>query len=242
MHTEQLSYDLNGQTYIGYLAYDAATTEPRPGVLVVHEWWGATQFVRDRAEELARQGYVALAIDMYGDGKTTDQPDQAAELMNAVLADLDDLNARFAKSVEVIKALPQTDPEKIAAIGYCFGGATVINAARAGMELGLVASFHGSLGTERPAQSGVVKTPLWVFHGGDDPIVDSDQVTAFKAEMDAAGADYQFVNYPGVKHSFTNPGADALAENFGLPMGYDATATQDSWNQTLAALAGTFGG
>ena len=231
VHTEEVVYESQGQKLNGYLAYDPRIKEPRPGVLVVHEWWGHNDYARKRAEMLAEMGYVAFAVDMYGDGKTADHPSDAGKFAGQIAQNIAVGEARMSAALEVLKRQPQVDPERVAAIGYCFGGGMVLHAARIGMDLDGVVSFHGSLKPIKPAAQGAVKADVLVLNGAADPMVKPEDVTAFEQEMTAAGADFRVVNYPGVKHSFTNPAADAFAARFNLPLAYDAEADQDSWQQ-----------
>jgi len=227
-------YKANGLSMKGYVAYDDAIKGKRPGVLIVHEWWGLNDYARKRADMLAQEGYIALAVDMYGNGKTADHPKDAGAFATAVNKDPAAALARFKAAMTTLDHQPWTDSKNIAAIGYCFGGGQVLNMARAGLPLKGVASFHGSLGTDHPAKSGQIKAKIRVFTGAADPMAPSDVVTAFEKEMQDAQADYKLVSYPGAMHSFTNPGADKLGKQFDMPLKYDAAADHDSWTQTLA--------
>jgi dienelactone hydrolase len=229
--TKEVEYDGGGVKMKGYLAYDGAVEGKRPAMLVVHEWWGHNEYARKRADLLARLGYVALAVDMYGDGKTADHPQDAGKFSSAVMENLDAAQARFLAAVELVKAQEQTDPEKIGAIGYCFGGGVVLHMARMGVDLDGVASFHGSLGTKQPAEFGDVKAMVLVCHGAADQFISEDQVQAFKQEMNSADARMRFVSYPGALHGFTNPGADLMGEKFGIPIGYNKDADENSWEE-----------
>ncbi|MGR9072954.1 MAG: dienelactone hydrolase family protein, partial [Gammaproteobacteria bacterium] len=211
---EVIDYQIDGQPFQGYLSYDDAIEGRRPGVLVVHEWWGHNAYARKRAAMLAQLGYTAFALDMYGAGKLADHPDDAKAFMQATLADMNVAEARFKEAVRLLQQQPSVDPGKIAAIGYCFGGGIVLHMARSGTDLAAVASFHGSLGTETPAQSGKVKPEILVLNGADDTFVTAEQIAAFKQEMQDSGAKFEFVNYPGVRHSFTNPEADDFGKRF----------------------------
>jgi dienelactone hydrolase len=226
---EDVNYEAGGVSLKGFLAYDAGIEGRRPGVLVVHEWWGQNDYARSRARMLAEMGYSALAVDMYGDGKTADHPDDAAKFSSEVMANRESGEARFRAALELLKAQPQTDPERIAAIGYCFGGAVVLHMARIGEDLDGVASFHGNLSSMHTPEPGSVKAKILVCHGAADSFIPQAQIDAFKSEMDAAGADYTFVAYDGAKHSFTNKDADSFAERFGLDLAYDETADRESW-------------
>ncbi len=235
-----VTYSANGTTLKGYIAYDDAVKGKRPGVLVVHEWWGHNDYARKRAHMLAEHGYTALAVDMYGDGKQAHHPDDAGKFasevsQNAVLA-----RARFDAALELIKQEKSVDASNIAAIGYCFGGSVVLNMARAGAPLKAVASFHGGLGTQQPAERGKVKASMASFTGEDDPMIPAAQVAAFRQEMDKAGVNYKAVTYPGATHAFTNPAADEYGKKFKLPLAYNATADKASWEEGLAFLADAF--
>jgi dienelactone hydrolase len=215
----------------GYIAHDTRYKGKRPGVLVVHEWWGHNEYAEMRARMLAQEGYVALALDMYGDGKQADHPDDAGKFASEVRKNMPVAEARFKAALELLKKHPDVDPSKIAAIGYCFGGGVVLEMARRGVDLKGVASFHGSLGTANPAQKGKVKASVLVLNGADDPFTKPEQIKAFKKEMEDAGVDYKFINYPAAKHSFTNPAADTYGQRFNLPLEYNETADRESWKE-----------
>lgn len=237
---EEVAYEVEGVQLKGYLAYDASQQGPRPGVLVVHEWWGHNDYVRRRAKMLAELGYTALAVDMYGGGKLAEHPDDAKKFMMEVLSNIAVGEARFRAARALLSAHESTDPEKVAAIGYCFGGGVVLHMARTGADLDGVASFHGSLSTQSPAQPGAVKAHVFVAHGGADPFVPADQVEAFKKEMASAGVDLQFVAYEDAKHGFTVAEATEKGERMELPLAYDAAADADSWARLQAFLAEVF--
>ncbi len=231
LHAEEVDYTANGVVLKGYLAYDERVAGPRPGVLVVHEWWGHNEYTRKRARMLAEMGYTALAVDMYGDGKNTQHPADAGKFMNAVMQNMSAAEARFNAGLDLLKSHATTDPEKVAAIGYCFGGGVVLHMARIGTDLDGVVSFHGSLSSMKPAEPGMVKARILACHGAEDPFEPPEVVQKFKQEMDAAGADYRFVAYPGAVHSFTNPAADSIGKKFDLPLAYNAEADRHSWDE-----------
>ena len=231
IHSEVVMYLVDGQPFQGYLSYDDAITGKRPGVLVVHEWWGHNAYARKRADMLAKLGYTAFALDMYGTGKLAEHPDDAQKFMQATLADMKVAEARFNVAMQLLQYHPTVKPDKIAAIGYCFGGGTVLHMARKGSNLAGVVSFHGSLTTKTPAQSKQVKAKILVLNGADDPFVTAEQIAAFKQEMQSAEANMEFVNYPGVKHSFTNPDADDFGKRFDMPLEYNPQADKDSWQR-----------
>ena len=237
---EELEYTAGGTVMRGYLTYDNAVEGKRPGVLVVHEWWGHNDYARRRAEMLADLGYIALAVDMYGDGKQAAHPDEAGKFAGELKKNMPVAKARFLAAMELLQQHPKSDKQRIAAIGYCLGGGIVLEMARAGVELDGVVSFHGSLGTSQPIKPGVVKAKILVLNGADDPFVKPEQIASFKAEMNSADVDYEFVNYPGAKHSFTNPQADAFGKKFDMPLAYDKEADEKSWAKMQAFFKSAF--
>jgi dienelactone hydrolase len=231
--TKDIDYKQGDTTMKGMIAYDASIKGKRPGVLLVHEWWGHNEHVRNKAMMMAEAGYVAFAVDMYGDRKTADHPTDAGKFSKEVGGNMPLAKARFTAAMDTLKAQENVESDKIAAIGYCFGGGIVLNMARLGVDLKGVSSFHGSVATKSPAKKGDIKAAIMVFNGADDPLVTSEQIDAFKVEMKNAGADYEFINYPGATHGFTNPAADANGKKFNLPLAYDADADKDSWQRNL---------
>ncbi len=234
LQTKTVEYQVDGTSFTGYLAWDDEFTGKRPGVLVVHEWWGHNEFARNQAERLAGEGYTAFALDMYGSGTVADHPDDAQKFMQAASSDMDVVRARFMAAKTLLQQHETVDASKIAAQGYCFGGAVVLNMARLGVDLDGVVSFHGALGSPIKAEAGKVIPRVQVYTGGADKMVPSEQVAALAREMQDASVDLTLVSFPGVLHSFTNPGADKVAEEFGMPIGYDAAAAERSWNGTMA--------
>jgi dienelactone hydrolase len=237
---EPVIYNAGDITMQGYWAYDDGISEKRPGVLVVHEWWGHNEYSRERARMLAQLGYTALAVDMYGDGKQADHPDEAGKFAAAVKQNLPLAMQRFTAAMDILQKHPTVDSEHIAAIGYCFGGGLVLEMVRQGLDLVAVVSFHGSLATENPAAPGTVKARILVCDGADDKLVTPEQIQAFHLEMKAAGVDYKFISYPDAQHSFTNPGADIYAEKFNMPIGYNAKADKKSWQDMQDFLNESF--
>lgn len=228
---QEVQYYADGMAMQGYLAYDNGIEGKRPGILVVHEWWGHNTYARNRARMLAEIGYTALAVDMYGNGKTAAHPDEAGAFAGEVRKNLPLAQKRFIAALELLKQHPTVNAEHIAAIGYCFGGGIVLEMARAGLDLDGVVSFHGSLSTANPARPGVVKARVLVLNGADDKFTTEEQITHVKEEMKAAGVDYKFINYPGAQHSFTNPEADSFAKQFNMPIAYNAEADKQSWQE-----------
>jgi dienelactone hydrolase len=235
-----VEYSAQGVVMKGYLAYDENIKGKRPGVLVVHEWWGLNEYARKRARMLAEIGYTALAVDMYGSGKQATHPDDAGKFSSELMKNFEVTNARFMAAMDFLKQQASVDPTRIAAIGYCFGGGVVLNMARQGVDLKGVVSFHGSLAAVKPAQPGGIKAKILVLHGADDKFTTPDQIEKFKQEMKAADADFQFISYPGAMHSFTNPEADAYGKKFNLPLAYNAEADKKSWQEMKEFLESVF--
>ncbi len=237
---EPVDYKAGGVTMKGYLAYDENIKGKRPGVLVVHEWWGQNEYARKRARMLAELGYTALAVDMYGEGKQATHPDDAAKFSSETMKNFDTAKARFEAAMAFLKKQRTVDAERIAAVGYCFGGGVVLNMARQGEDLKAAASFHGSLAAVKRATAGKVKAKIRVYNGEDDKFTPQQAIDAFMQEMRDAKVDFQFINYPGAVHSFTNPDADELGKKFGLPMAYNAEADKRSWADMTNFFAEVF--
>ena len=225
--TELIQYKDHDAVLEGMIAYDDASTEKRPGVLVVHEWWGLNDHAKNSAKKLAEMGYVAFAADMYGKGVLTDDPAVAGELSGALKGDRPALRHRAQSALDALKGFKFTDPEKLGAIGYCFGGTTVLEIARSGAPVKGIVSFHGGLATPTPEDAKNVTCRVLACHGADDPFVTAKEVAAFKKEMDDAKVSYQFIAYPGAKHSFTNPDVDRHGMDGAK---YNAAAAEKSWN------------
>ena len=231
---EEVAYESGGVVMKGYLAYDDAIKSKRPGVLVVHDWWGHGEYVRGRARALAALGYTALAVDMYGSGKQVEHPDDAGKLSGTVRGNLPVMKARFNAARDVLGKHGTVDARRIAAIGYSFGGSTVLEMARQGVDIAGVVNFYGDLTTQHPAPKGGIKANILVLNAAADAMIPPEQVNKFKQEMAAVKADYKFINYPGTKHLFTRPDADALAKKYNLSLAYDAEADRKSWTEMQA--------
>jgi dienelactone hydrolase len=238
--TNRIEYPVGNSSHQGYLAYDDEIAATRPGIVIVHEWWGLNDYMVRRAHMLAELGYVALAIDMYGGGQIADNPDQAGALMNGVLGDMDTGTAALRAGYDLLLAQPGVDPQRTAAIGYCFGGAMVLHMARIGLPLSAVASFHGALGSFHTAEPGSIGAKMLVCHGAADSMVSMDELEGFKQEMDAARADYQVLLLEDAKHGFSNPQADINAEKYGIDLGYQQQADEQSWAAMQTLFAGVF--
>ncbi|MDT7042936.1 dienelactone hydrolase family protein [Candidatus Nitronereus thalassa] len=226
VQTQAISYQHGEVQLEGILAWDDSITGKRPGILVVHEWWGLNDYARDRARQLAQLGYVAFAADMYGKDKITVHPDQAGAWMKQVQANVSQWQARAIKGLAVLRSQEQVDPKNIAAIGYCFGGATVIQLAYSGEEIKGAVSFHGALPLPIGKQATKVKTKILIAHGNADPFQKEDHIRKFRNALDKANVDWQMVFYAGARHSFTDPGADARGMD---ALKYDQAADVRSW-------------
>lgn len=231
IQTETIEYDHDGETMEGYMAYPEDATDA-PAVLVIHEWWGVNDYVRGRAQQLAKLGYAAFAMDMYGKGIRTDDPDEAGELAEQYRGgdDRSLMRDRTRRALEVLRDHDAADPDQVAAIGYCFGGTGALELARDGADLAGFVSFHGNLGTPQPAGEGDINGPVLVLHGADDPLVPRDEVQAFREEMKEAGADWQFIEYSDAVHSFTNP---ASGDDPSTGLAYNETADRRSLQHML---------
>jgi dienelactone hydrolase len=236
--TQEVEYKQGSTVLQGFVAFDDAIKGKRPGVLIVHEWWGHNEHAREQARRIAKAGYVGFALDMFGKGKLATHPEDAKAFTAEATASPAIEKARFDAALAVLKKQPEVNPKQIAAIGYCFGGGVALDMARMGEPLAVVATFHGSLATKEPAKKGAVKPKLLILAGADDPMVNKEAVAKFKEEMTAAGAKYEVIEYPGAKHAFTNPEAG----KFGVPgLEYNAKADQESFAALIKLLTETFG-
>jgi len=227
---ENITYNGDSITMDGYVVYDENKEGARPAIIVVPEWWGLNDYPKMRARELAKLGYIAMAIDMYGNGAQADNPDSATKISAPFYTDPQMAKRRFDAALNKLKSLPQVDTSKLAAIGYCFGGAQVLTMAKLGDNLKGVVSFHGNLNVVH-ANKDLLKAAILVCHGGTDPFVPETEVIEFKKEMDSIGADYTFKVYEGATHAFTNPASTANGKKFNLPLAYNPAADTASWNE-----------
>ncbi|MBE9176978.1 dienelactone hydrolase family protein [Oculatella sp. LEGE 06141] len=207
IRTEVVEYRDGDVVLEGYLAYDDAIEGERPGVMVVHEWMGLDDYAKQRTEQLAELGYVAFAADIYGQGIRPSNREEAAAQAGMYRADRQLLRDRATAGLQVLQSHALSDDNQIAAIGYCFGGGTVLELARSGADIAGVVSFHGNLDTPDPGDAQNILGQVLVLHGAVDPLVPAEQVSAFQAEMTQAEVDWQLVSYGGAVHGFTNPGA-----------------------------------
>jgi len=219
-----------------FIAYDENKTGSRPIVLVIPEWWGVSDFVKTKARDLAQLGYFAVVVDMYGNGKTADNPDAATAAATPFYKNPQMATARIQAALTKAKSYNQADTSKTAAIGFCFGGTMVLNAAKLGLPLDGVVSFHGGLQGVAPKKN-TVKSKILVLNGEADPFVPRKDVDAFKKQLDAAGVPYTFKDYPNAVHAFTNPKANEYAAKFKMPVGYNEQAATQSWDEMKSFFA-----
>lgn len=223
--TYPVEYSQGGTKLIGYMAHDDAVSGKRPGVLVVHEWWGLNDHAKMRAEALAAMGYVAFAIDMYGEGLTTRDPKEASRL-SGHLRSTPLMRERALAGLEMLKRNDLVDRSRLAAIGFCFGGTTVLELAYTGADLKAVVTFHGGLTDPKPEDMGKVRAKILVLHGAEDPYVKPEAISSFQSTMAQAGVDWQMISYGGTVHSFTNPGAGTDPSK---GLAYNPVAAERSW-------------
>lgn len=236
---EPVTYTAGNTKLNGYFAYDTASTAKKPIVLVVHEWWGLTDYPRMRAQQLAQLGYLAMAVDMYGEGNIADNPQAAQQAATPFYQNPQLGQARLDAALAQAKMHPMADTSKTAAIGYCFGGTMVLNAAKLGSDFDGVVSFHGGLEGPAPVK-GQTKAQMLILHGEADNFVPQPQVDAFRKSLDSVGAAYTFKTYPNATHAFTNPDADNKAAKFNMPIKYNGAADTASWNDMKAFLQQVF--
>jgi len=226
VQSQKIPYSFGETSFEGYLVWDDSVKGKRPGVLVVHEWWGLNDYARSRAEQLAELGYVALAVDMYGKGKVTTHPEKASEWAKLTTGNLDEWRGRAETGLKLLQANPNVDPARLAAIGYCFGGATVMQLVYGGAPVKGVVSFHGSLPLPSQTQAISQSAKVLIAHGASDPFLTEDHVGKFKTALNQAEIDWQMIVYSGAQHSFTNPSADQYGLNGAT---YHKQADQRSW-------------
>lgn len=235
---DSVNFTVDGKNYVGFVVYDENIKEKRPGILVVPEWWGLNDYTKNRAKQLAELGYIAMAVDMYGDSKLANNPSEAQSLATPYYKHPTLTKAHIDAAIDKIKTFPQTDTSKIAAIGYCFGGFAVLNAAKLGADLKGVVTFHGGLSGVAPDKN-LLKAKILVCHGGADEF-ENPHVAEFKKQMDSVGADYTFKIYPGATHAFSNPDATATGIKFNMPIKYNGAADTASWNDMKEFLKKLF--
>ena len=224
--SKAVAYSAGATAMEGYVAYDEAKKEPRPGILIVHDWMGLGKFTKDKADELAKQGYVAFAVDMYGKGVRPKNREEAAKQATKLKADYKELRARIRAAYDTLAAMPEVNAKKIVVMGYCFGGTTSLELARSGAPVVGTVTFHGGLSTPAPAEQRSIKGRVLILHGADDPFVPAAEVQAFKEEMQKAGVDWKMESYKNAVHSFTNP---AAGNDNSKGAAYNAEVDRRSW-------------
>ncbi|MEZ6141272.1 MAG: dienelactone hydrolase family protein [Zavarzinella sp.] len=235
LKTKVVEYEYQGTKLKGFMVYENVDAK-RPGVLIVHEWWGLNDYAKMRAEMLAKLGYVAFCVDMYGDGKTTEHPKEAGEFAGKVRENLEVWRGRAEAGLKTFQAQPQVDATKIAAIGYCFGGSTALQLAYTGADLKAVGTFHAALPIPTEAEAKAIKCPLMICHGADDSFIPEQVINSFKGKVTDAKVKLDFIAYPGAKHSFTVKGVDAKGVN---GLAYNADADEKSWKSLQELLKTT---
>ena len=240
IHTEVVTYSGDGIEMKGYMAWDSSQDGPRPGVLVVHEWWGCNDYSQRRARMLAEAGYTGMAIDLYGDGINAANPDEAGELMNARIDDMDGTRARFMAALDTLITHDTVDENRTGAIGYCFGGGVVTHMARMGAPLDVTGSFHGAVGLAAVDGPDHIDCRIMVYNGEADVLIDEGQISGFKAQMEKTGASYDFVQLPGALHGFSNPAATTNGQKYGLPLAYNELADESSWTHLRLTMEHVF--
>jgi dienelactone hydrolase len=227
IQTKLIEYQHGDVTLQGYLAYDAANSEKRPGILIIHEWWGHNDYAQMRARQLAELGYVAFALDMYGKGLLATEAQKASEFAGGFYQDRQLMRERAAAGLEVLTNQKFTDSNRLAVIGFCFGGTTALELARGGADVNGIVSFHGGLNTPEPEDAKRIKAAILVLHGADDPYVKAEEVQAFQEEMRNANVDWQMIYYADAVHAFTNPVA---GNDKSRGTAYNERATRRAWS------------
>ncbi|HKK42650.1 MAG TPA: dienelactone hydrolase family protein [Bacteroidales bacterium] len=234
-----VTYKAGGLTAHSFVVFDSNIKGKRPAVLVVPEWWGLNDYARMRARQLAELGYIAMAVDMFGDGKTAANPGEAQKLTAPYYKDPSLTKEGIDAAIIEIKNFPETDPSHIAAIGYCFGGYVVLNAAKLGSALKGVVSFHGGMGGA-PVVRGLLKASILVCHGDSDKFVPMSAVEKFHKQLDSIGAKSTFKIFPDATHAFTNPASTETGKKFNMPIRYNPEAAKEAWGDMRNFLAGVF--
>lgn len=236
---ETVTYNSDGTICKGYIAYDENIKGKLPVVIIIPEWWGLNDYPKMRARQLAELGYLAFAVDMFGDGKIATNPQEAQEFATPFYKDPNLAKSRIDAAIKKVKENPKADPSNIAGIGYCFGGYAILNAAKLGADLKGVVSFHGGLGGVTPDKS-LLKAKILICHGASDKFVSMSDLEALKRQLDSIGADYSVKIYANATHAFTNPAATETGKKFNMPIEYNAIADKDAWNDMKVFLAKVF--
>jgi len=238
--TKEIPYQDGDVKLTGYLAYDDSIKTPMPGILVIHEWWGYNDYVKMRAQMLAKLGYVAFAVNMYGTGVIANNPDEAKKLSEPFYNDRKMMRTRALAGMAVLTSQPMVDKSNLGVIGYCFGGTVALELARGGTEAKGIVSFHGGLSTPLLAQKGDIKAPVLALNGADDKFVSDKEKQTFRKEMTDAGVNFKSIEYPGATHAFTNPQATEIGQKFNMPIAYNKEADEKSWAEMRSFFAEVF--
>jgi dienelactone hydrolase len=237
--TEEVIYNSNGKQARGYVAYDENRKGKLPVVIIVHEWWGLNDYAKSRARQIAELGYFAFDADLFGNGQLANNPDEARALTKPYYSNPENTLKSIEDAIAKAGTFPQADISRVAAMGYCFGGFVVVNAAKLGAPLKGVVSFHGRLIGIQP-KKGLLKGKVLICQGGDDEFAPMSDQLAFKKSMDSVGALYRFITYPGARHAYSNPEATALGIKFNMPIAYNASADTASWKDMQAFFLTVF--
>lgn len=235
---DSVSWQLNGNTFIGFIYFDSTNKNKKPAILVVPEWWGLNDYAENRAKQLASLGYISMAVDMYGNGQTAATPEEAQTLSTPFYENPKLTKTVLDGAIQKIKSFSQTDTSEVAAIGYCYGGYVVLNAAKLGADLKGVISVHGGLEGVTPDKN-LLKAKILICHGGADSF-ENPNISNFKKQMDSIGADYTFIIYPDATHAFSNPDATEIGKKFNMPIRYNAAADSASWKDIQSFLKKLF--
>lgn len=236
---EEVTYSAGGITMNGYIAYDEPSVNVRPGILVVHEWWGHDEHARNSTKKLAEMGYVALAVDMYGEGRVAEHPEDAMAFSGNVMGNFETAEARFNAALETLKVHPLVDAGQTGAIGYCFGGSVILAMANSGADLDAVVAFHAGLRLPVMPQENI-SSRILILNGAEDPMITAEDVENLTGALEEVNADFRYVNYEGATHAYTNPAADSLGTRFDLPLAYDAQTDSLSWLEMREFFEQTF--
>jgi len=229
---ELVAYSADSVNMKGFVAYNESDSSKRPVVMIVHEWWGLTDYPKERARQLAKLGYVAMAVDLFGEGRTANTPDEAKSYVMPFYGNPQMAKTRFDAALEKVKSISVADMNNVAVIGYCFGGNVALNMARMGEDLKGAVSFHGSL-LGVPPDKNALKAEVLVCHGDADKSVSPEEVAQFTHQMDSIGAKYTLKHYANATHAFTNPASTENGKKFSLPIEYNAAADSASFNDMI---------
>jgi dienelactone hydrolase len=236
---EAVNFEEGGKTCKNFVYYNAASDSARPAVLVIPEWWGLNDYPKMRAKQLAELGYIAMAVDMYGNGDLAGDPQKATEMATPFYKDPSMAYNRINAALAKLKTYKQADTTRTAAVGYCFGGTAVLNAASQGADLDGVVSFHGDF-PQTALDRNKFRSRVLILHGAADQFVPEASLNSFKKRMDSAGVSYSAKVYPGATHAFSNPNATETGKKFKIPIAYNGAADTASWNEMKAFFSTIF--